>query len=219
MTRCAGCRVRHLNCDPHSICTECEKSGRECVRLNVRFRHLVCPSETITREDYSKYEFFFDGQQTWIDTTGKVEFVTESDSSTHTSPAQNLESNVIDTVSLGAEPRAILTEQPPSKFMVGSNSHTPTLQASIPDDDPPDYLAATKHVSHNPSGKVFLTNASNFLVQSSKETSRPSATNGSDIESVLPVPGLAGPLKSLHEGKLLQHFVIHLAPWVCTEHR
>lgn len=219
MTKCAGCRVRHLNCDAKSICTECEKSDRECVRLNVRFRHLVCPSETITRADYSKYEFFFDGQQTWIDTSGKIEFVAGSDSSIYASPTHEQESNVFDAVSLNIEPHPALAEQPSSSFMVGSTSHTPKIQTPIPDDDPPDYSAAMRHAPPKLSGKVFLDNASKFSVQSSREVSRPSATTGSDIESVLQAPKLAGPLESLQEGKLLQNFVTHLAPWVCTDHR
>lgn len=217
MTKCAGCRVRHLNCDTNSICTECEKSGRECVRLNVRFRHLVCPSETITRADYSKYEFFFDGEQTWIDTNGKVEFVADSDISAYASPTHELESNVFDAVSLNTESRLALAEQPSSRFSVGSTPRTSTVQASVPDDDPPDYLAALKHMPHDPARKVLLENASKLPVQLSREASQPSATSVFYIGSVLPAPGLAGPLESLQEGKLLQHFVTHLAPWVCID--
>lgn len=216
MTICAGCRVRHLICDTNSICTECEKSGRECVRLNVRFRHLVCPSETITRADCSKYEFFFDGQQTWIDTNGKLEFVAETDSSTHASPTHEPERNVFGAISLNAEPRSAQTEQPSLRFMVGSASHTPTIQASVPDDDTPDYSAALKQVPHNPPSKELTENPPRLPSQSSREASQPSAMSVSHIESILPAPQLAGPLQSLQEGKLLQHFVTHLAPWVCT---
>ena len=217
MTICAGCRVRHLICDTNSVCIECQKSGRECVRLNVRFRHLVCPSETITRADYSKYEFFFDGQQTWIDTNGKLEFVAESDSSTHASPTHEPERNLFDAVSLNAESRSAQTEQPSLRFMVGSTSHTPTVQASVPDEDPPDYLAALKQVPHNRPRKEVLDSASKLPSQPSREASQFSATSVSYIESMLPAPQLAGPLQSLQEGKLLQHFVTHLAPWVCTD--
>ena len=141
MTKCAGCRVRHLNCDTYPTCIECEKSGRVCVPFNVRFRHLVCPSEMITRADYSKHQFF-DGEQTWIDTNGKLEFVARSDSSADASPTNELENNIFDAVSLNAEPRPALLDQPSSMFVFGSTSHTPTVQASVLGEDPPDYLAA-----------------------------------------------------------------------------
>ena len=142
MTICPGCRVRHLNCDTHPTCIECEKSGRECVPFDDRFRHLVCPSERITRADYSKHQFFFDGEQTWIDTNGKLEFVARSDSSADASPTNELENYIFDAVSLNAEPRLALLDQPSSTFVLGSTSHTPIVQASVLDEDPPDYFCS-----------------------------------------------------------------------------
>jgi len=223
MTKCAGCRVRHLHCDTYSTCTECEKKGRECVRLNVRFRNLVCPSKRITRADYSKYEFFFDGEQTWIDNNGKVEFVAGSDSSAgaDATPTDELEKNVFDAVGLHAEPRPALVEQPSSTSVLGSTSHTPTVQASILDDDPPDYLAALQQVRHDPPGGVLFDDASKMPAHSLREASQPGEnlscdTSVSYLRRMLPAPEATWTLESLQEGKLFQHFVTHLAPWVYT---
>ena len=135
MTKCAGCRVQDLNCDTHPTCIECEKSGRECVPFNIRFRHLVCPSERITRADYSKHQIFFNGEQTWIDANGKLEFVARSDSSADTSPTNELENNIFDAASLNAEPWPALVDQPSWTFVLGSTSHTPTVQAFVLDED------------------------------------------------------------------------------------
>ena len=214
MTKCAGCRVRHLSCDTLPICIECEKSGRECIRLNVRFRNLVCPSTTITRADYSKYEYFFDSEQIWIDTTRKLEFVTENDRSADASPTEEQRDSVFDSVSLDVEPQS-------STLIRVSFPHTPTTQDSDAGDDLPDYQVALEQMPHAPSGKVPLDDVSKIPVRTLRESSQPaetlrSDTNISDVERVLPPPELVGPLKNLQEGKLLQHFVTHLAPWVCA---
>ena len=218
MTKCAGCRVRHLNCDAHSICTECKKSDRECVRLNVRFRHLVCPSQRITRADYGKYEFFFDREQTWVNTNGKFEFVTGCDSSL---PTDEPEHNVLDAVGLNVETPLALVEQPSSTFVLRSASHTPTIEASVLDDEPPEYLVALEQAPHDAPGDVFLDEASEIPAPSLNEASQPGDslfpdTNTSNTERMLPSLELTWPLKSVQEGKLVQHFVTHLAPWVCT---
>lgn len=210
MAVCAGCRVRHLNCDTQPTCTECEKSGRECVRLNVRFRHLVCPSGDITRADYSKYQFSFDRQQTWLDTNGKVEFVAGSDSSADASPTQEQDNNIFDAVGLNAKSRPGPMEEPSSKFVYGPTSYTPAAQASGLDDEPPDYLAAIDQAPQDHSIGVIPKIASKMSAQSLSLMSQPGEKLSSDT-SVLVVR----PLKSLQEGKLFQQFITHLAPWVC----
>lgn len=218
MTKCAGCRVRHLDCDAYSVCTQCKKSGRECVRLNVRFRHLVCPLEKISRADYSKYEFFFDAEQTWVDTNGNIEFVVESESSAYASPVDELGDNVFVTVGQNVEPRPALVEQASSPFRFKSTSLNPTVQASVLDDDPPDYLAALEQRPHDPPGNGLPDHALEIPAHSLRETSRPGEESPSSTrvyyqERLPPAPEPAWPLKTLQEGKLLQHFITHLAPW------
>ena len=211
MTKCAGCRVRHLNCDTRSTCTECEKSGRECVRLNVRFRHLVCPSGNFTRADYSKYDFFFGGDQTWIDTNGKLEFVAD------TSPTDEEDGVVFDARSLDTEPRPPLVHHSPSRFQLESTSHTPTIQESTPDDEPLEYLAALEQVPHDPPGSALLDDTLDTPAHSIRERSNMS-TSSSGLPA-LPAPEQVWPVKNLQEGKLFQHFATHCAPWVCTDVR
>lgn len=220
MTKCAGCRVRHLSCDTHSTCTECEENGRECVRLNVRFRHLVCPSGRITRADYSKYEFFFDGDQTWMDTNGNLEFVAGSDRA-DAAQTDELENHVFDAVSRDASLQPALVEQPSSRIDLGSTSHIPTIRASVLEDDPSDYLPPLEQVTDDPACNVLIHDASKMPARLLKEASQlgeklPSNMSVSYLEKELPAQELAWPLKSLQEGKLLQHFATHLAPWVCT---
>ena len=220
MTKCAGCRVRHLNCDTRSTCRACEKSGRECLRLNVRFRHLVCPSERVTRANLTKYDFFFDSEQTWVDTNQKLEFVVDSDVSAHDSPTSNLEDNRdhAEGPSVGSD--APLLEQPPPMSFFGSSPHTPTALAFTPDDDPPEYLTAPTQVSRDPPGNVTTADASEISSHHLKITSQltekePANKSLNSLERVLAEPELHRPLQSLQEGKLLQHWIAHLAPWVC----
>lgn len=215
MTKCASCRVRHLNCDTSSICTECKKSGRECVRLNVRFRHLVCPSQRVTRADYSKYEFFFDSEQTWTDTNGKLEFVAENDDSASVSPTDELDENVSDAVGLDVESRLAMVNQPFATFEHGATSHTPPVQGSVLDDDPPNYLSTSEQIPHDPPGKVHLDDVSKMQAHSLREESHPGDRLISDTSELY--AGRVVPIQNLQEGKLLQHFVTHLAPWVCTK--
>lgn len=219
MTKCVGCRVRHLNCDTYATCTECERSGRDCVRLHVRFRHLVCPSKSITRADYSKYEFFFDDEQTWVDTGGKVDFVFGGDCSTGTSPIDELQHRAVDPVCLDPEPHSAPEKQSSSTFVFASTFHAPTVHTPVLEDGPPDYLAALAQAPDDSPGSVFPDNALEMPARSSRKTAQNGETLPFDrgisyIERVLPATEPAGPLKSLQEGKLLQHFVTHLAPWV-----
>ena len=220
MTKCAGCRVRHLNCDTRSTCTACEKSGRECLRLNVRFRHLVCPSERVTRADYTKYDFFFDSEQMWVDTNQKLEFVASSDMSADNSPTNDLEDDRYHAEGPNVEYDTPLLEQPPSVSLFGSSAHTPTALAFTPDDDPPDYSTASAQVSRDPPGSVATADASDILSHDLRTASQltekqPFKKSLFSLERVLSEPELHHPLQSLQEGKLLQHWIAHLAPWVC----
>ena len=220
MTKCAGCRVRHLNCDTRSTCRACEKSGRECLRLNVRFRHLVCPSERVTRADLTKYDFFFDSEQTWVDTNQKLEFVVDSDVSAHNSTTSNLEDDRDHAEGPNVESDTPLLEQPPLVSFFGSSSHTPTALAFTPDDDPPDYLTASARVSRDLPGIVTTASASDSSSHHLRITSKliekePVNKSLSSLERGLAEPELHRPLQSLQEGKLLQQWIAHLAPWVC----
>ncbi len=220
MTICAGCRVRHLKCDTHIPCTECQKSGRACVRLNVRFRHLVCPSDKATAAESRKYEFCFDSEQTWIDTSGELEFVAESDISAEPSPAYQLENSKFYDVGHDAETQQAPVDQMPSTFIHTSISDTPTTLATIPDDYPPDYLAAVEQASYDSPADVFLGDASESATQSYQGPSNPREEHLSDMGRVSPggvlhTQQLAWPLKSLQEASLFQHFITHIAPWVC----
>lgn len=219
MTKCAGCRVRHLNCDTQITCSECKKKGRDCFRLNVRFRHLVCPSERITRADFSKYQFFFDAKQTWIDTHGNHEFVTSNDDGDDTSSTNEPDHDVTDAVSSVPEALTASAEQSPSTFAFKSTSLSTTAQTSTPGDDPTDYSTALEQLPHDSPFNVIFDNATRMSAHSRREVIRPGEklpadTSVSHLERVTPAHDSAWPLKSVQEGKLLQHFVTHLAPWV-----
>lgn len=217
MTICAGCRVRHRVCDTNSPCKECEENDRECVRLNVRFRNLVCPSErTNSRADYSKYEFFFDGEQTWVDTNSRLEFVAGGDSSDDASPMGDLGDDVFDMTEVDAEARPAVMGKPSATISHASTSHPPIVQASILDDDPPNYQKALEQTSHDPPNHVRLENSS---VLSSGEAPQHGAKLALDTGAFFQrgsrsAPEAASPLSTLQEAKLFQHFVTHLAPWV-----
>ena len=218
--KCAGCRVRHLNCDTRSTCTACEKSGRECLRLNVRFRHLVCPSKRVTRADFTKYDFFFDSEQTWVDTNHRLEFVAGSDISAHPSPTSILEDDRCHAEGPNGGSETSLLQQPPSVSFFGSTPHTPTALAFTPDDEPQNYLTAPAQVSRDPPGSVATADASDILSHDLRTASQlaekqPFKKSLFSLERVLSEPELHHPLQSLQEGKLLQHWIAHLAPWVC----
>jgi hypothetical protein len=217
MAKCAGCRVRHRACDTHSPCKECEKNGRQCLRLNVRFRNLVCPSAKVSRAEYSKYEFFFDVEQTWVDTNGDLEFVAGGDSSDDASVMGEQGDDVCDMVEAAAQFRPDLIEESCVTDVPRSTYHTPTAQAPIPDDDPPDYLVALEQTSHD---LPFDVPIDNTPPQTSRRASPPEEELA--LESDVFRQGVSSsarkvalPLKSLQEAKLFQHFITHLAPWVC----
>lgn len=218
MTKCAGCRVRHLTCNARSPCTECEKGGRECVRLNVRFRHLACPSKAATPADYSKYEFFFDEKQTWIDTQEQLEFVAETDLAADVSPANESEDIVSNPFDLNAKPQPSVVEQPSSMSTLETTSETPVAHTPISDDQPPDYLAALEQIPYNPPANV-LDSSMGLSAQPlggvlSAEEKPPSDTGLPYLVRVSSAQPAAWPLQNVEEGKLLQHFITHLAPWV-----
>ena len=146
MTKCASCRVRHLSCDVLPICNECTKSGRECSRLNVRFKYLVCPSIEHNSADNSKYEFFFSSQQPWIDIKEKTKFVDGTNDAVDTPLNEGLEDCNADTAERHSELRRdTITIEPPTSARVDAlTSPIPTTQIPIPIDTPPDYLAATE---------------------------------------------------------------------------
>lgn len=176
----------------------------------------MCPSPNVTRTDYGKYEFFFDREQTWVDTNGRLEFVCGSDGSADPWPTDELEPRVYDAV---GDSRSALVELLPSTFVLESTSHTLPVQASIRDNDQSDYLESLEKMPHDPPSSVSYEGTSETLAHSSKEQpgeKLPSDTSVSYSEMVLSTPEPAWPLNSLQEGKLLQHFVTHLAPWVCT---
>ncbi len=217
MTKYAGCRVRHRTCDVQSPCKECEKNGRECVRLNVRFRNLVCPAGKISRADYDKYDFFFDGEQTWVDTSGSLDFVTGSDSSDDASPVGDIEHDVFDMVEVATESRPAMMEKTSATIVLGSTYHTPTGQAPNLDDDPSDYLIASKQMPDDPPNDLPLEDTP---AHSSRRPSPPREKPASDTGTFseggpLLARKVALPVNSLQEAKLVQHFVTHLAPWVC----
>lgn len=194
MTTCAGCRVRHLECDTTSPCTECEKAGRECVRLNVRFRNLVCPG--IAGVDSSKYDFFFDGEQPWVDIERKLEFVVDTDGET------------------GAETLFMDGQGAPSMHHLTPD---PTVHLSIPNDDPPEYTTIVDHdtpLDNHSLGEEPDIPAYSLMGNGEKSIV---ATSRTSPESMAPTKELGWPLKSLRDGKLLQHFITHLAPWVGTK--
>ena len=140
MTKCASCRVRHLSCDALPICKECTKSGRECSRFNVRFKHLVCPSREHKPADYSKYEFFFSGEQIWVDVEGKPEFVEDIKSTVDTPLNETFEERSTNSTARYSELGLENIEPPASAWADGSTSHTPTIQFPSPSD----YLEVTK---------------------------------------------------------------------------
>lgn len=214
MTKCVGCRVRHLTCDALPTCIECEKSGRECTRLNVRFKHLVCPSTEASRADYSKYEFFVDGEQTWIEINGKTEFVPEFDSNSGTL-IDELESNAFNATETPVQVRPERMQQL-SPAYVQSNYHTPIAQALNSDDDPPDYLSAMEQNDSGPSPSMLPKNmpgeATDTLCGAPEQLSTNS--NSQFPETELLAPGSSCPLKSLRERNLFRRWTTQLAPWV-----
>ena len=212
--------MRHLKCDSLSPCAECEKSGRACVRLNVRFRNLVCPVEGMDSLDSRRYEFAFDSEQKWVATNQALEFVHESDVNDDTSPMNEPVTDFTDSVSLNTYPSLTAIQQPPSSSVIESASDTPTLQASLPDDDMPGSSTALDPVAYRSPRNGYLAGTLHTPANSSSvsqlDDDLPLDSRESYPERILLAPKVAWPLDSLQEGRLLQHFVIHIAPWVCS---
>ena len=214
MTKCTSCRVRHLKCDQSPTCSECENAGRKCVRgYNIRFRHLAFDgtSKNATRADYSKHEFFFDEEQTWVDANEKVEFVPESDDYSSDSVAGEMTGNIFEGFISDVE----------GQHAVTATYHTTSNTPAAFNADSPDYMTSSGgRLQKSPpigSSQKESDPLTYPLVDESLsgETLRPdSRVSYPQTPSV--APQLAWPLKNLHEGKLLQHFVTFLAPWVCT---
>ena len=220
MTTCAGCRVRHLKCDTQSPCTECNKNGRECRRLNVRFRNLVCPSERITLADHSKYEFFFDNEQTWIETSTRLRFVDGDDSSDETSLSDKLEETVFDAMGSYVETQPPLLEKRSPTFKLRSTFNTPINRTSDMDDDLSNAPTILEHIPSDSGEHITLDSDSRTPFHSPRGSSQliehlSVDTRTSCLEDISRPRQLISPLKSLQEGKLFQHWINHLAPWVC----
>lgn len=207
MTKCTACRVRHLTCDQNPVCSECASGNRECIRgYNLRFRHLACPSTKPSRADYSKYEFFFDHGQTWVDIHSEIEFMLEHDDSWNVFSQETR-----------ARGSGVTSSINPDQQCNDPAAHpTASEQSSAPAGEPPDLLDECETFSQTPLNKLeVLANLSSVDASLSGETLRTAST----IPYPQP-PLMAGdmvwPLRNLQEGRLLQHFVTHLAPWVCT---
>lgn len=206
MHKCTACRVRHLSCDQKPVCSECAECNRPCVRgYNLRFRHLNCPSSTPTRADYGRYEFFFDSRQTWLDTNSEIKFVMEDDESSCASPreVQVPGDDTILAMSGGKSGDIPVTHRTGSEqpsLRIGDDQET-VHNEETPNQAPLsklEILANQSLVDASLSGDTLY---SNSRISGPRSPSTPIVT--------------AWPLKDLREGRLLQHFVTHLAPWVC----
>lgn len=213
MTKCTSCRVRRLECNQSLTCSECENAGRECIRgYNIRFRHLAFDgiSKNATRTDYSKHEFFFDEQQTWVATNERVEFIPENDHFSSDSPAGETTGNIFKgVVSDGEAQHAVITpQQTTTKTPVASNA------------DSPDYLTPfeerfKKTPSMGRPQKESVPMAYSLVDESLSEETLGPDSRVSYPQTPSVTTELALPLRNLQEGRLLQHFVTFLAPWVC----
>lgn len=206
MTKCTSCRVRHLTCDQNLICTECAKGDRECNRgYNLRFRHLTCPAGKPSRADYSRYEFFFDSGQTWLNPNANVEFVLEDGVLPSFSPGEELaRDNETESRTHSAHQATHL-----------DLSHAPSEQPSALINDSRECFDAGDAYRSGSLSKLDI-----LADQSLAEASLIGETlRGESRMSYPQTPAAAidppWPLRSLQEGRLLQHFVTHLAPWVC----
>ena len=222
MTICAACRVRHLKCDSQSPCTDCKKNGRDCLRVNVRFRNLVCPSKRTTRADHNKYEFFFEEEQPWIDTQGHLKFVAEGDGDAENSPIAEPENYVFDAPIQNTELQLASLKQSSPKSIPVSMTEDSALQASVMDNDPSTIAKVLECRFINPPEDALLSSIAGTPIRSPKESSQssdqpPESTVIASLEKILPASQPRWPVKSLQEGKLFQHFITHLAPWVRTD--
>lgn len=190
------------------------------MRLNVRFRNLVCPADRTTHSDHKKYHFFFEDEQTWIDTSGKLEFIAEDDLGNEVLPSEQLERDPFKAVVKEGEFQPTLAERQSSTFNSETIVDNPPVQTPGLDDDLPDYLTASEPTPYDPPQDTLLDGGSKWSAHPMEEkyehVEKGSANTGmAHVDSVLPTTQLEWPLESLHEAKLLQHFVTHLAPWVC----
>ena len=172
------------------------------MRLNVRFRNLVCPIGPLTSADQKKYDYYFDDEQTWIDTSGVLEFVAEDDLNDECSSTYRLENNESPGVSLDDLTQPEAGEEQAASLILDSVIETPTTRAPASDENPPDYSTASVQTPYDPpvddfAGKLSTDNSMLHL------------------GGALSTQHSAWPLENLHEGRLLQHFVTHIAPWVC----
>ena len=221
MTVCAPCRVRHLKCDAKARCAECEKAGRECVRMNVRFRHLVCPPGKVTQAAYGKYEFFFDSQQTWLDTYETIHFGAENVIDDDSSAINKIDDASSEDISVIARSMPAVTGPAYSTSTIGSTHSPSTEEATITREDLPGN-SEDLNIMHYDSQRRLLDGASTEPMQSLGEASYPTEKFTSDASISSPTiissnSQATYSLQSLEECKLLQHFVTHLGPWVSTE--
>ena len=242
MAKCTPCRIRHLPCDTNNlVCSECAKADRECVRgYNLRFRHLTCPSKTPDRKDFSKYEFFFDEGQTWVQKEGKgeLEFICESESLSEDLSLEEVARN--DALANGErEKRRAMTSYTPKDRSSTRTCDAPALinelphvehpqplpenfnksspEALAPASNSPDYADDNQPFSQTPLSKLdILANQSLAEVSLTGETLY-ALSKTSYPHTPASTADFSWPLKNLREGRLLQHYITHLSPWVCSK--
>lgn len=205
MTKCTPCRVRHLTCDQNIVCSECSKSNRECLRgYNLRFRYLTCPSIKPSRADFGKYEFFFDGEQTWVKSNrdnGKIEFVLEGDE---------------EVSEVGTEEVDIIDEDRVSGSNVG---HDASRNPSAQEVDASSHLASLEPLGSSVWSKLDILAEQSLAEAASSGIGLSGRSRFMELQTP-PVPRDASvwPVTNLRECRLLQHFIVHLAPWVSLIH-
>lgn len=238
MTECAACRVRHLSCDTKCPCQHCEIAGRECVALNIRFRNLVCPSDKISRAESSKYEFFFDRGQRWVEGWRRVVFVDEGVDGDGGDKGDDGDDGAVVKGDGGEEGGDLVEELGDGRGEVdkgrvrwdfasveGIDSKSRDERASwLPDtqlitsyDEPPDYLIAVEqgrqdYPRNQPRGTTPNDPRESYQLKGILHAYTGFSSHGAVPNN----PGIELPLKSLQQTKLFQHFIIHLAPWVST---
>ncbi|KAL6713650.1 hypothetical protein ACLMJK_009115 [Lecanora helva] len=216
------------------------------MRLNVRFRNLVCPSDKATPVQPKKYDFCFDEDQTWVDLNRPIEFVPEDgldegsptpEKSDHNIAVDGaVEENInVDAQEVGfystaqegnSEPAA-LEEQAPTSDSPSDGDTTP-FQTSIPGEDPPEYTAVSEHTPYDPPEHTLLGSVISWPKTAVAEDSAGTRNipDGNDVSflgslsrsgNVEITSQVKWPLQSLHEAKLLRHFVTYLSPWVRIE--
>ena len=204
MVKCAPCRVRHLSCDQNIICTECSKANRECLRgYNLRFRYLTCPSTSPSRADFTKYDFFFSDDQTWVESCGnegKVEFLRDEDEG-RTARIDDGESADVDVATSTGASIDYKAIDSPSAQAFDNISQVEDFKSSVPTPlSKLDVLADQSLADAFTSGSDAYATTRHVELQSypvSRKHCEWSVAN-------------------LRECRLLQHFIEHMAPWVST---